>query len=124
MPQHYVEVISFAQPFRQLLSQIERAMLASSTTERHHQALKPAPLIFIHASIHKRHHACQKLMDALLLIQVLDHRSVPSGECFESFLPPRVWQATAVEDKTAAMPAIVFGHAAMERETYNPHYQV
>src|SRR5208337_643341 len=44
-----------AQVFRQLLGQIDGAMLAAGAAERHHQVLEAATLIRAHGRVHQRH---------------------------------------------------------------------
>src|SRR5213592_761018 len=59
-------------------------MLAAGTAERNHQIFKAALLIVADAGIHKRKDAGEKLMHALLLIEIVDDRSVFTGESLEA----------------------------------------
>ena len=96
-------------------------MLASGTAERHHQVLKPAPLIIIHARVYQRNNVGHELMHTLLLIKKIDHRHIFSSERFESLLAPRIRDAARIENKPSAMPALVFRQSPMKRKTENPH---
>src|SRR5205807_2044519 len=49
-------------------------------------------------------------MHALLLMQIVYDRRVPARERLEAFFPPRIREATAIEDKTAAVAGFVLGH--------------
>src|SRR3954470_24946674 len=53
-------------------------------------------------------------MNALLLIQIFDNRSVFTGQGLKTFFSTRIGKAAAVENETAAVPRVVFGQAAME----------
>src|SRR6266545_1871794 len=99
MPQHYLDASPTTQMRCQLFGQIDRAMLAASAAERHHQALEPAALIVGHAGIHQRHGAGEELADALLPVEILDHRCVLSGERPELFFTPGIGETAAVEDE-------------------------
>ena len=83
MPQDHLDAVASLQPLRHLLRQIHGAMLSTRAAKRNHQILEAAALIFEHAGIHQRKGAGEKLVDALLLVEVLDHRSVLAGEGLE-----------------------------------------
>ena len=92
-----------AQMFRQLLGQIDRAMLAARAAKRHHQVLEPAALIVAHAGVHQRQHTGKELVHALLLVEIVDHRRVFAGERFEALFAPGIGKAARVENKSAAV---------------------
>ena len=99
---------------RQLLRQINGAMLPAGAAERHHQVLKAAPLILAHAGVHQRQDTGQKLVHALLLIQIVDDRSVFAGEGLEALFAAGIGQAAAIENKSAAIPGLILRPAAMK----------
>src|SRR5580765_5614490 len=117
MAKHHVQAIAVAQSLRQLLGEIDGAVLAARATERNHQMLESPPLVFLNARIDQRQNAREKLVHALLLIQVFNDGRVASGERFKLFEAARVGQAAAVEDKAAAVAGLVFGPAPVKRET-------
>src|SRR5579864_1893790 len=102
MPHHHLHAVPAAQMFRQFLRQIHRAMLAAGAAERHRQTLEAATLIIAYAGIHQRHHAGEKLMHALLLIQIIDHRRVFAREGLEALFASWIRETASVENETAA----------------------
>src|ERR1700733_3008200 len=99
-------------------------MLPARAPKRHHQILKPSPLIIVHAGIHQRHHTGQKLMHALLLVEIVDHRRIATCEHFEALLASGIWQAASIKNKSSAISALTFRQPAMKRETENPPHQI
>src|ERR1700721_2599318 len=99
-------------------------MLSARAPERNHEVLESPSLIIAHTGVHQRHHAGQKLMHALLLIEVVDHRGVPAGKRLEALLASGVRQTAPIKNKSPAVPALIFRQAAMEGETENPHHQI
>src|ERR1700730_5450628 len=124
MLQQHLNPASVAQAFRQLLRQINGAVLSTGATERDHEAFDSATLIFIDARIHQRHNVREILMYALLLVQVVDHGSIPSSKCLETLFPSGVGQVAAVEYNPASMAALICRQAAMKREAGDAHGQV
>ena len=112
------------QALRDLLREIDGAMLAAGASERNHQMLEAALLVGADAAIHERHHTGEKLMHALLLLEIFDDRRVFAGERFEAIFSARIRKAASIEDKSAAIAAVVFGQAAMEREAENSYDQI
>src|SRR5437867_1196174 len=108
------DAVPAAQMFCQLLRQIYGAVLASSASERHHQIFETATLIAGHASIDQCNDAPKKLMNALLLHQVIDDGGVFAGEALETFLTPRVREAACVKNESASVTRLVFGRSFME----------
>src|ERR1039457_2163337 len=102
MTYHHLHSIFSAQVFRQSLRQRDRAVLAAGTTERSHQALEAAVLIRADACVHQRHDAGEKLMHALLPIEIVDYRRVFAGEGFEAFFAPGIREAAAIENESGA----------------------
>src|SRR5260370_5385972 len=99
--------------FGQLLRQKDRAMLPAGASERHHQVLEAALPVTAHAGIHQRHHAGEKLVHALLLVEIVDYRRVFSGPRLEALLAAGIRQAAAIENKTDSVFALVPRHAAV-----------
>src|ERR1700692_4288040 len=98
-------------------------MLAAGAAERDHQVLEAAALVFVNAGIHKRHHAGQKLMHALLLVEVIDDRRIFTGELLEALFASGIRQAAAIKNESAAISAFIFRHAAVKRKRENSHSQ-
>src|SRR6059058_451010 len=63
-------------------------------------------------------------MHALLLMQIVYDRRVPARERLEAFFPPRIREATAIEDKTAAVAGFVLGHFVVKGKTENADDQI
>src|SRR5580658_11128483 len=99
-------------------------MLAAGATERHHQMLEAATLIGDYACVHQRHCTGEKLMHALLLLEIVDHRRVFAAEGFEALFAPRVGEAAAVENEATAVASIVLRQASVKGKTENPHRQL
>src|SRR5882724_735347 len=107
--------------FGQLLGQIDRAMLAAGAAERSRQALEAAALVVANAGVDQRFCILEVIVHALVLPQVVDHRSVLAGEGLETFFASGIGQAAGIEDKPAAVAGLIFWRAAaMEREAKNP----
>ena len=71
-----LDAVPASQMLGQLFRQVNRAVLSAGAAKAHHQMFEPAALIGVHAGIDQQHHAGEKLMHALLLIQVVDHWSI------------------------------------------------
>ena len=56
------------------------------------------------------------VVHAVLLVEVVDDRSVFTSEWLEAFFAARVGQATGIEDKAAAIAGLIDGQSAMEGE--------
>src|SRR5262250_694743 len=91
----------------QLLCQVYRAVLSAGAAEGDHQALEPAPLIIAHSGINERDDTGEKLMDAHLLAQIVDHRRVLASKFLETWFASRIGKAASIEDESAAMTGIV-----------------
>src|SRR5439155_7454379 len=110
MPHYHLHPAPAAQMFRQPLRQIHGAMLPTGAAERYHQVLEAAALIIADARIHQRDHAGEELMRALLLVEILDHRRVFSGQAFETLFASRIGNAAGIEDEAAAVPGLIRRH--------------
>src|SRR5438876_10518150 len=99
-------------------------MLAAGTAERNHQIFKAALLIVADAGIHKRKDAGEKLMHALLLIEIVDDRSGCTGERLEARLAARIGQAAAIKNEAATAAASVLRQAAANGKTENVHDRI
>src|SRR5579863_921078 len=108
MPHHHLHPGPATQTLRQSLREIDRAMLAARTTERHHQACKAATLIIVYARIHERHNTGEKLMHALLLIEKVNHRRVFARQSLKSLLASGIRYAAGIENKSATVTGLVF----------------
>src|SRR5579863_5064648 len=63
-------------------------------------------------------------MNAFLLVEVVDHGGIASGQSLELFLAARVRQASAIENETASVSAFIFRQAAVKGETENSDNQI
>src|SRR5579864_3238868 len=99
-------------------------MLAAGASKSHHQVLEAAPLVFIDTGVHQRQRAGKELVHALLLIEVFDHRRFSSGERFEAFLAPGVWQAAAIEDESSPVAGLVLRPATVKGKAEDPYREV
>src|SRR6266436_5309971 len=99
-------------------------MLAARTAERDHQILEAALLIIGDAGIHQRQDAGEKLVHGLLLIEIVDDRSVFAGERLEAFFASGIREAAAIENEAAAIAAFVLRQALVKRKTENAHDEV
>ena len=69
-------------------------------------------------------HAGQILVDALLLIEVVDDRRVLASKRFEALFPAGIREAAAVEDKPAAVAGLVLGQLVMKRKAENADNEI
>src|SRR5437879_13483799 len=97
--------------FRQLLGQIDRAVLTPGAAEGDHQILEPPTLIIGHAGVHEKHDAGEILMHALLLVEIIDHRRIFSSQILESILASGFGHAAAIEPKYTAFSDLVLPHS-------------
>src|SRR5581483_8804775 len=110
---------------RQLLREIDGAMLPAGAAERDHEIFKSALLMVAHAGIHPRCGMGGKLVRARLLVQIVDNRGVSACQCLEAFFTSRIGDGPAVEHESTAVSRLVFRNApTMERKAENPHYQL
>src|SRR5882724_6582380 len=63
-------------------------------------------------------------MDAFLLIEVVDDRSVFAGESLEALFASGIREAAAIENEAAAIAAFVLRQALVKRKTENAHDEV
>src|SRR5208337_4104523 len=103
-----------AQMFRQLLRQIDRAMLTAGAPERHHQVLEAAAPISAHTRVHQRHDTGEKLLHALLLVEIVDDGCVFAGESLEALFASGIGEAAAIEDESAAIASLVLRQAPVK----------
>ena len=89
-------------------------MLAAGAAKRHRQALKATPLIIAHAGIHQRRDASQKLMHALLLIQIIGHGRVFAGKSFEALFASGIGKTPRIENEAAAVSGLVLQRTAVK----------
>src|SRR5713101_8169661 len=114
MMHHHFHSTPGVQMFGQLLRQIDRAMLAAGAAERHHQVVEAATLIRADACVHQRHDAGEKLLHALLLIEIVDYRRVFASEGFEALFAPGIWEAAAIENESASISGLVLRQASVK----------
>src|SRR6266404_6373310 len=94
-------------------------MLTARAAKRDHQILETSTLIAAHARIHQRRDVRQKLVNALLLAQIVDHRRIPARKRLELLFAPRIRQTSSVKNKAAAISSVVRRQAAVKRKTEN-----
>src|SRR6266481_493877 len=99
-------------------------MLAAGAAERNHQIFEAALLIAVDARIHQRQDAGEKLMHALLLIEIVDHRGVFAGKSLEALFASRIREAAAIENEPAAISRFIFRRILVKGKTENPNDQV
>src|ERR1700722_3521228 len=63
-------------------------------------------------------------MHTLLLVQIFNYRGILTRQRLEALFPPRIRQTAAIENKSAAVAALILQQTAMKRKTENPHGQV
>src|SRR5260370_21026167 len=124
VPHRHLNPILGTQVLRKVLRQIDRAMPPARASERHHQVFEAAFLITTHARIHQRHHTSEKLVHALVLIEVVNHRRVLAGLRLEALLAPRIRKPASIENKSSAVPAFIFWKSAVEGKTQNQHHHI
>src|SRR6266403_1228653 len=124
MPHRNRQAVPGAQAFRSLLGEENGAMLAAGAAKRNHQVFEAALLIAVDARIHQRQDAGEKLMHALLLIEIVDHRGVFAGKSLEALFASRIGEAAAIENEPAAISSLVFRQVLVKRKTENPNDQV
>src|SRR5467141_1128088 len=99
-------------------------MLVAGAAERNHQVLEAALLIAVDARIHQRQDAGEKLMHALLLIEIVDHRGVFAGEGLETLFASRIREAAAIKNEPAAISRFIFRQVLVKGKTENTNDQV
>src|SRR4030095_3811045 len=114
VPHFDLNAASAAQPFRQLFGQKDRPVLSACAPKRDHQTLKPALLIARHTRVHQRKDAGEILVNAFLLVQVLNHGCIFAGQLLESFFPSRIRQAPPVKNESSAVSRFILGHSLMK----------
>src|SRR4029077_18022072 len=104
MPHHHLHTDPAAQSFRQLLRKVYRAVLSARAAERNHQALEAATPIRAYTGLNHRYNGGETQSHILLLTEIVDHRRVFACEISKAGFSSRVWKATAIENKPAAVP--------------------
>jgi len=111
-------------PFGKLFRKINGAVLAAGTAERDHEILEAASAIGGNAGVDERKRTCEKLVHGFLLIEVVDYRSIFSGERFEAFFPAGIGEVATVENETATIAGIVLGQTLVKRKTENANKEI
>src|SRR5688572_2915495 len=99
-------------------------MLSAGTAKRDHQVLKAAALIGVHAGVHQRLGVGEKLMHAVLSIQVLHNRRVSTRKLLELFFASGVGQPATIKDKPAPVPGVVRWKAMVKGKTEDPDAEI
>src|SRR5467141_297844 len=99
--------VPVAQTFRQLFREIDGAVLATGAAEGDHQILEAALLIVADTRVHQREHAGEKLVNAFLLNEIVDDRSILAGESLETLFAAGIGKAASIENASAAVAAFV-----------------
>src|SRR5579859_817934 len=86
---------------------IDASVLASCTPKAHLQAVKPSFDIVFDGDVDDIVYTVEEFGHPGLLLQKIFYRLVPARERLEFIYPPRVEDAAAVEDKTAAVAAVI-----------------
>src|SRR5437667_353961 len=63
-------------------------------------------------------------MHALLLVEIVDHRSVLAGERLEALLSAGIREAATIENEAAAVATLVLGQAVVKGKTKNAHDEI
>src|ERR1700691_255411 len=113
-----------AQTLRQLLGQIYRAMLTAGTSERDHQVFEATTCISADTGFHQGAGAGEKLVDALLRIEIVDHSGVFAGKTLEALFAPGIRETAAIENESTTVSSLVLGQAAVKGKTKDPHRQL
>src|SRR5215831_11351582 len=119
----YFHTFSAPQALRQLLGKIDRTVLTARAAKRHGQARKPLALVGVYAGFDQRRHARQKFVDALLLIQILDHLRILARESFESVFAARIRNGARIENEPAAVSGLIFRYALAVGKAENSNRQ-
>src|SRR5688572_8749767 len=98
----------------QLLRHEDGSVLSTGATKGHHEVFETTPLIRADTGVHEGHGIRQKLVNAFLPVEIVDHRFSSAREVPETFLPPGIGETAAIEDKSAAVARLVVGQATME----------
>src|ERR1019366_9496239 len=98
-------------------------MLAACAPERHRQARKAVTLVCTDAGIHQRRGAGEKIMHALLLIEIVDHWCVFARKSLERFFAPGIRYVTGIENESPAVPRLVPRYTPSIRKTEDSHRQ-
>ena len=91
----------------QCIRSIHAPVLTARTAKAHLQRRKPTPDIVLHRYIHDIIRAIEEFGHPRLLLEIILHRLVATRLRFELRDPPRIEDAPAVEDKTAAIAAFI-----------------
>jgi len=118
------EAVFAAEAFCELLGQVDGAVLAAGAAEGDHEILEAALLVDADSGVYQREDAGQELMDAFLLIEVVDDRGVFAGQGFETLFAARIGEAAAIENEAAAVSGFVGGQGLVKGKTENPHDQI
>src|SRR5260370_7483836 len=99
-------------------------MLAAGAAEGHHQVLEAALLIIVHGGIHERDDARKKLVNALLLVEIVDDRSVFAGQGFEAIFTSGIRKSADVENESSPVPCILPSHSPSIVILDTPHTNI
>ncbi len=118
------EAASRAEAFCELFGEEHGTVLASGAAERDHEAFETARLVVADAGVHERINRSEKLVNAFLLVQIFDDRSVFAGEFLESFFTARIGEAATIEHESATIATFIFRQFAMKRKTADVEHEI
>ena len=118
------DVAAVAEAFGELFGEIDGAMLAAGAAEGDHEMFEAAPAIGGDAGVDEGEDAGEKLVNAFLLIEIVDDGCVFAGERFEALFAAGIGEAAAVENETAAVAGFVLGKIAVKRKTENANGEI
>src|ERR1700686_3065691 len=100
-------------------------MLPAGAAERDRQILEAPALIVADACVPQRSGVRQILVNALLLVEIVDHRPVLPGKRLEAFFASRIRETADIENKSAAVSGLVFRRAAaVKRKAEDSYHQL
>src|SRR6185437_8109042 len=98
-------------------------MLPTGTAKAHLEAREPAADIIFHRDVYDIISAVEEFRHPRLLFQIVFHGFVATRRGLEFGDPPRVEDPAAVEDKTAAVAALVVGQPFFVRKAVDVNDQ-
>jgi hypothetical protein len=99
-------------------------VLAAGAAEADHEIFEAAGLVGGDGGIDEAEDAGEILVNALLLIQIVDDRGVLTRQSLEALFPAGIGEAAAVEDEAAAVTGFVLREALVERKAENADDEV
>src|SRR5262245_37716214 len=108
----------------ELFRKIDGSVLSTGAAKGNHEVFKTTPLVRCDARVYERHHAREKLVDAVMLLEILDDCRVTTRQILVSLLASGIRKRAGIENKSAAVSAFIIRQPFVVRKTESAEHEI